>query len=164
MVTTVTLREPFEYYIWVIVLAVLLLITALLLTFFSAKKIYEQHTAMVKKAVPKIRKPKPRELRIIKGDYEKRLRDLSFGYSNQKIGKREAYQTLSSMIRGFVSEATGIDVEHYTKAEIEGFGIKSLNKLMDEYYVPEFAETEKSASKNFLLSCENALGVIRKWN
>ena len=48
--------------------------------------------------------------------------------------------------------------------EIKAFGIKSLDKLMNEYYVPEFAEDEKSREKNFLQSCDKSLGVIRKWN
>ncbi len=164
MVTTVTLREPFEYYIWVIVLAALFMILALVLLFFAAKRIYAQHAETVKNAVPRIVKPAPRQLQIIKIDYEKRLSDLATGYSGKTIGRREAYQRLSSTIRGFVAEVTGIDVERYTKTEIAAFGIKSLDKLMDEYYVPEFAEDEKGVSKNFLFSCENALGVVRKWN
>ena len=164
MVTTVTLRDPFEYYTWVIVLAALFLIIAIVLAFFSVKRIYEQRAAMAPKNVPRIIKPAPRQLQVIKIDYEKRLSDLASGYSQKTIGRREAYQRLSSTIRGFVAEVTGIDVERYTKTEIAAFGIKSLDKLMDEYYVPEFAEDEKGVSKNFLFSCDNALGVVRKWN
>lgn len=164
MVTTVTLRDPFEYYTWVIVLAVLFLIMAIVLAFFSVKRIYAQRVASAPKDVPRIVRPAPRQLQVIKIDYEKRLSDLSAGYSNKTIGRREAYQRLSSTIRGFVAEVTGIDVERYTKTEIATFGIKSLDKLMDEYYVPEFAEDEKGVSKNFVVSCNNALGVVRKWN
>ncbi len=164
MVTTVTLREPFEYYTWVIVVAALFLIGALLALFFSIKMLYDRQIKQPKKAMPKIKKPLPRALKVIKDDYEKRLGDISSCYRNKSISRREAYQRLSISIRGFVSEATGIDVEHYTREEIRSFGIKSLDKLMDEYYIPEFAEDEKSASKDVVASCDKALGVIRKWN
>ena len=164
MVTTVTLREPFEYSVWVIVAAALLFLGALLLLFITFKKIYVNRIRSGRKDIPKIKKPSPRALTVIKGDYERRLMELMEGYRKGIFSKRAAYQKLSITIRGFVSESTGIDVERFTKTEIKAFGIKSLDKLMNEYYVPEFAEDEKSREKNFLQSCDKSLGVIRKWN
>ena len=63
-----------------------------------------------------------------------------------------------------MQEATGINVENYTKAEIKVFGIKHLDNLMEEYYVPEFAEDEKAQNRDFANSCNTALGVIRTWS
>ena len=38
-----------------------------------------------------------------------------------------------------------------------------LDKLMEEYYVPEFAEDGRPISKELSESCEIAMGVIRTW-
>ena len=61
-------------------------------------------------------------------------------------------------------EVTGINVENFTLREVKAFGIKKLDTLMEEYYVPEFAEDEKAQDKDFLQSCNRAMGVIKAWS
>ena len=61
-------------------------------------------------------------------------------------------------------EATGLNVENYTKSEIKAFGIRQLDRLMEEYYIPEFAEDERARDKDFVSSCNKALGVVRAWS
>ena len=39
-----------------------------------------------------------------------------------------------------------------------------LDELMEEYYVPEFAEDEKAKDKDFAESCNKAVGVIKAWS
>ena len=48
---------------------------------------------------------------------------------------------------------TGINVENFTIKEVKAFGIKKLDVLMEEYYVPEFAEDEKAAYVALILFC-----------
>ena len=67
------------------------------------------------------------------------------------------------LIREFVCDATGIHVENYTVKEIKALGMKKLDMLMAEYYVPEFAEDGRPISKELSESCETAMGVIRTW-
>jgi hypothetical protein len=85
-------------------------------------------------------------------------------YNAKKITKRDGYQRLSIIIRGFVQETTGINVENYTLYEIKGLGIEKLNKLIEEYYVPEFAEDNRATKMSLEASCNSAMGVIKTWN
>ena len=63
-------------------------------------------------------------------------RDLREG----KTEPRFAYQRMSGAIRGFVYEATGVKVQKYTLYEIKQLRMHRLTQLIEEYYVPEFAE------------------------
>ena len=58
----------------------------------------------------------------------------------------------------------GINVETATIRDVKKLGIKHLDKLMEEYYVPEFAEEEKAEKKDLSASCNTAIGVIRSWS
>ncbi len=162
MVTTVSLQPPFEYYWWVIVIAILLMAGAVALCIYVLSKVISAKKAMQKKAV--IKTPPPRMLMDIKNHYMLQLQGLMNLYSSKQITKREAYQRLSLLIRGFVHESTGLNVENFTKSEIKAFGIKQLDQLMEEYYIPEFAEEEKSQNRDFNGSYQATLGVIKAWS
>ena len=163
MVTSVTLQEPFEYYWWVILIAAILAVAALAIVLYVLNKYFHIFSAFKKKKSI-IKTPPPKYLYQIKEDYAAKLQNLAIAYGNRTMDKRTAYQRLSLLIRGFVKEATGINVENYTKAEIKGFGIRHLDNLMEEYYVPEFAEEERAQNRDFVNSCNIALGVIRTWS
>ena len=118
-----------------------------------------------------VQKPAARKINMtpdvlyrIKGQYVGKVQALINAYRQNTISKRDGYQQLSAIIRSFVHEVTGINVENYTVTEIKAFGMKKLDALMEEYYVPEFAEDEKAQDKNFEASCYNALGVIKTWS
>ena len=115
---------------------------------------------------PKARKifMNPEILRRMKIEYTARIRSLLQGYSSGNISKRDGYQRLSAIIRSFVHEVTGINVENFTVKEVNGMGIRNLDVLLEEYSVPEFAEDEKAINKDFVASCNVAMGVIRSWS
>ena len=163
MVTTVTLQPPFEYYWWLIIIGILLLLGACTLCFLAFRRLYLQRPKKPKEAPPIIVRPTPQTLLEIKKKYTEQINILLDSYNKKSISKRDAYQRLSILIRGFVTDATGINVENYTKTEIQGFGIKSLDNLMNEYYIPEFGETERAKSKNFTASGNKTLKVIQSW-
>ena len=164
MVTTVTLQAPFEYSWWVPVLGLLLLAGAGVCLFFFARMLKQYMPEAKKKDMPKIKNLTPQELFLLKRKYEGQLQGLHKAYAGQQIEKREAYQDLSMLIREFVRDATGIHVENYTVKEIKSLGIRRLDMLMDEYYLPEFAEEFRAKHKDFSTSCNTALGVIRSWS
>ena len=163
MVTTVTLQPPFEYYWWLIIIGMLFLVGAGLLTFFALRKLFLQRPRQSGKEKPVIIKPTPQSLAVIKQKYSEQLQGLMTAYANKTISKRDGYQRLSLLIRGFVTDATGINVEIYTKTEIQEFGIKSLDNLMNEYYIPEFGEAERAKTRDFTASCNKTLKVIQSW-
>ncbi len=165
MVTTVKLQPPFEYSRWVLLISAFALALAVTLLIFSLVKINAMREKRVKK--PQVYRPPvmtPQMLLRIKGQYVERVQAICDKYGRQVITKRDGYQELSAVIRGFVHEATGINVENLTKAEVKALGIRKLDQLMEEYYVPEFAEDEKAREKDLLLSCNTAMGVIKAWS
>ena len=164
MVTTVTLQPPFEYYWWVILIAAILAAAAIAIVLYVLNKYFHIFSKLFSKPKSQIKTPPSKLLYQIKEDYIGQLQQLSLAYGSKSMDKRTAYQRLSLLIRGFVKEATGINVENYTKAEIKAFGIRHLDNLMEEYYVPEFAEEERASGRDFVNSCNIALGVIRTWS
>ena len=163
MVTTVTLRPPFEYYWWIILIAAVIGVVALFLLITALFRIIKIYIREKNAGKPVIKKPTRRELAIIKKDYTGRLSALAAAYNSKSIDMRNAYQRLSIEIRGFVAETTGINVDNYTKSEIKAIGIVPLDKLMDEYYIPEFGEDERSRGRDFMASCNRTLGVVKSW-
>ncbi len=161
MVTTVKQQPPFEYYWWIVLIVAIILAGGIALLIYTLNKYFELGLFSRKKNM--INKPPRKALIQIKNEYAQKLQSLVGEYSGGKIDKREGYQRLSFLIRTFVHEITGINVENYTKSEIKTLGMPQLDRLMEEYYVPEFAEEEKSLDKNFLESCNRAMGVIGTW-
>ena len=165
MVTTVKLQNPFEYSWWVTLIAVLLGLLALsaliffLIKLFSALRKKEASKPVARKIVMS-----PEMVARLKTQYIGRVQALLDSYKQNMNDKREGYQQLSALIREFVHEVTGINVENFTIREVKAFGIKKLDTLMEEYYVPEFAEDEKAQDKDFLQSCNRAMGVIKAWS
>ncbi|WP_207638117.1 hypothetical protein [Butyrivibrio sp. FCS006] len=166
MVTTVKLQHPFEYSWWVTLIAVVLGAIALTAIVFFLIKVF--NALRKKKEVPR---PAARKIAMspdmiyrVKNQYIGRVQALLNNYTQNKVDKREGYQQLSALIREFVHEVTGINVENFTIKEVKAFGIKKLDVLMEEYYVPEFAEDEKAKDKDFAESCNKAVGVIKAWS
>ena len=165
MQTTVTLRPPFEYSWWVILIGIavaalglFLLIRALYKIFYKGKKPKDEQKPL------EYKKPIPQRLLIIKKKYIARINKLRDDYGKEGMSKRDAYIKLSFIIRKYVHEATGIDVEKCTLTDVKSMGIRHLDKLMEEYYVPEFAEDNRTDSRDFVTSCNTAVGVISKWS
>ena len=165
MVTTVKLQDTFEYSGWQTAIAVALLVLALALIVVvvlgvikALKK--EKHVELKAKKL----RLTPERVFGLKGQYVSQVQALLKQYNNGEIDKRDGYQKLSNAIRGFVQEATGINVQNYTVKEVKAMGIRKLDLLMEEYYVPEFAEDEKAEDKDFVKSCSVAMGVIRSWS
>jgi hypothetical protein len=165
MVTTVKLKDTFEYSGWMIALAVIVtLIGIALLVFaivFTVRALKTEKPVVLK--AKKLRLT-PERIFGLKNQYVSQVQSLLQQYNVGKIDKRDGYQKLSGVIRGFIQEATGINVQNYTIKEVKAMGIRRLDKLMEEYYVPEFAEDEKAEDKDFVKSCNTAMGVIRSWS
>lgn len=166
MVTTVKLQHPFEYSWWVTLIAVVLGLIALSAIVFFLIKLFSALRKKKEAPRPVARKiaMSPEMIARVKTQYIGKVQALLGSYNQNRIEKREGYQQLSAIIREFVHEVTGINVENFTIREVKAFGIKKLDTLMEEYYVPEFAEDEKAKDKDFAESCNKAVGVIKAWS
>ncbi len=165
METTVTLQPPFEYALWVLIVGVVITIAAIALFIAAVVLIKKNRPITVANSnSPVYRQAAPRIVLDAKRRYCMQIQEILNSYEQNTITKREGYQRLSLIIRGFVHETTGINVENCTLIEIKKLGIPQLNELIQEYYVPEFAEDDRSGSAKLNGSCNRAMGVIKAWN
>ena len=167
MVTTVELQNVFEFSQWVSILAGGLIFLGIAI--FAG--------ILIRILLLGKKKEAPRQIPVSapvitnmnmapgnKNQYIQRIQDINNRYVKGTVSKRTGYQELSAVVREFVHEATGINVESLTAAEVKAMGISKLDVLMEEYYVPEFAEDEKAEKMNLSKACDRTEGVIRSWS
>ncbi len=162
METTVTLQPPFEYSLWVLVVFGVLLVAGIVLLIFALSKMKSSSSVQEKvdEQKPVYKNPGQLSLYNAKRKYVLQIQHLLADYSDKKISKRDGYQKLSLIIRGFVHDATKIDVTKCTLRDLKALKISKLDTLIEEYYVPEFGEDARSTEKSLEASCNRAMGVI----
>ena len=69
----------------------------------------------------------------------KKLASLYKEANKKTSNNRILYFKLSKIIREFVKKSTAINVVSLSKSEIKKLNIYALDKLMEEYYPPEFS-------------------------
>lgn len=151
MQVTTELRPLFSYSIIPIIIIIICIIGLLFFKKYLNKR--------------KIRKeifiPTQKNLLSIKRKYLMQIQKLATDINNKNISNRKAFQTLSSLIRNFIFEATNIKVQNYTLKEIRLVNLPILSELVSEYYDPEFS---KISGGNINLSLEKTKAVIERWN
>ena len=163
METTVTLQAALGYSWWLYLISAVLLVAAIVVFLNALKTHQEAQQADGVKEI-KVKTPAPRSVLNAKNKHLAQINALLNEYKAGSITKRTGYQRLSLIIRSFVHETTGINVENCTLREIESLGIQGLNELMKEYYVPEFGEDRRSQNADLSKSCKKTMGVISSWN
>lgn len=150
----VNLKAPFSYsWIPIIILLVVLLLPFLYLLLkklgvFNLKK-------------NNILNFTAKDINSIRYKYLNKLNDLEKSLNDKKITSRKAYQELSMLIRLFVYELTGLEVQSCTLKDIKKLNIPVLYELIKEYYDPEFSKISKG---NIKASIEKTKEVISRWN
>ena len=146
------LRPMFSYSLWPIIICIIIIIVLIILIKLKAfKRKKKELPIIVKKA----------NIYEIKNKYLKLIDNLEEDVNNNKINNRLAYQKLSSLIRNYIYEATGLKVQNYTLKDIEAINMPVLYELVSEYYDPEFSVISKG---NILNSITKTRKVIEKWN
>lgn len=97
----------------------------------------------------------------VKQVYVRKLKKIDDEFRTGKISSRDGYQLLSAIIRDFLIEYKGIDVSTKTLAEIRGMNIPRLERLLEEYYEPEFS---KESTRHLEYSVERTIEAIEEWN
>ncbi|MBR5336971.1 MAG: hypothetical protein IK152_03210 [Lachnospiraceae bacterium] len=161
METTVTLQAPFEYDLWVIILGIVLIALSLLL--FVRIIISIRKREKKSRIIPEYKPATPMEVYGARDRAISRIQRIMDDFREKRITKREGYQKLSLVIRSFVHDTTGINVEVRTLEEIKTLGMPGLNALIEEYYMPEFAEDGKADNTGLWASCNKTIGVIQAW-
>jgi len=88
------------------------------------------------------------------------FKDKTVNIQKNIISNREAYQSLSKLIRMFIYEMTNIKVQNYTLGDIKNINIHILYELVKEYYSPEFSRESKG---DIISSIEKTRKVMEVW-
>lgn len=151
MQVTTDLRPMFSYsLLYILLLIVLIILLYVLYRRTDTKEIKEEVIPIV-----------PDNLGLIKKKYLKKIDKLSEDATSGEITSRQAYQTLSKIIRNFIYEATNIKVQNCTLKEIKSLDMPKLSELVSEYYDPEFSKVSEG---NIVSSIKKTRTVIEKWN
>ncbi len=151
---TVELQESFSY--WPVILLIIVGIIGTLLILFlpliPRKK---------KQRVPVPKATAPKNPVSLKEKYIRTLTDIEKKHSEGKITDRQAFQSVSRVVRDFVYAFTGIKVQNYTLMEIHAAKMPRLYELISQCYIPEFAVNSDS---NVYEVINKARKVISEWN
>lgn len=162
MPISVNLQDMFSYSLLLTIGLGLLVVIPIVILLIVKLKGYKLPKRK-KKAKPV--QPKPVSKRTsdqIRAYYLKMINEIEKKYNNKEIDDREAYLQLSSAVRGFVQERTGVRAMNLTLHEISGLGMPSLHNLIAEFYRPEFSFESENA--NTPKSITDARTVVEKWN
>jgi len=165
MPTTVDLQEPLSFSLLLtvilIVLAVLPPVIWLILKLLKIKLPEKKQKPVQEEEAPIVMKP-VRPIEVLKREYLLKIDAVESKYKEKQIDAREAHIQMSSIVREFVNDATGVNVRNFTLREIQKLNMPNLSKLISEFYSPEFAfGTEDIQIED---SFSNARQVIREWN
>lgn len=165
MPTTVDLQKPLSFsLVLTVVFIILAVLPPLIYIIWKLSKFKVPEKKVKPKEETVIEQPKKprRAIEEMKRDYLMKIDAIETKYRNSEIDAREAHIRMSTVVRGFVNEATGVNVKNYTLREIEKLDMPDLTKLIGEFYSPEFAfGTEDDVIED---SFGNARQVIREWN
>ena len=145
------LRPMFSYSVWPIIVVIIIIVILIILLKIKFKKKAKKPPIIIKKE----------NIYVIKNKYLELIDNLEDCVNNNLIENRLAYQKLSSLIRNYIFETTGIKVQNYTLKDIEGINMPVLSELVREYYDPEFAIISKG---NILNSIKKTRKVVEKWS
>lgn len=162
MPISVSLQDMFAYSaVLTIILVVLVAIPLLVFLFFKLKgfKLPERKKKKAEAPKPYVRK---RSIQEIKSDFLMQITAIETKYKNNEIDDREAYIRLSTVVRSFVQEMTGIKAVNLTLSEIQELGLPKLADLIAEFYRPEFAYESEGADT--IRHIADARTVVTQWN
>lgn len=152
MLVYVDLEDLFTYSILrVIIILILFILINIPLIMYIIKKGKKQNVFV----------PSYISFTSVKNRYLQQIDKLQNNFINNKISKRKAYQELSSIIRHFVFEVTGIKVHTKTLEEIKSLNIPYLKELIEEFYLPEFSLL---TGKDIKKSIEKTRKVVELWH
>ena len=159
MPITIELQNMYNYSIWIVLVAIVLVLLVGVLGIFLLKK---SKQPVVVKEVPKAEpEPAPVPKETIKQKYSREIDELEKQYRDGKIGNRKAYQKLSVILRKFVHELTGVKVHNYTLTEINKANMPDLSAIIDDCYAPEFSVDKDG---DFYNTMNKARMVIEQWH
>lgn len=162
MSISVSLQDPLSYstdLLFILLVAVIVPIIIIVLVRLILSKPPMKTQKKVKPAP--VEKPASNMDRL-RQKYLIKIDAVDRDYQDCKIDERESYIRLSSIVRNFVHEATGVNTQNLTLSEIERLSMPALHGLISVFYRPEFAY--ETGDIDVAASFNDARRVIREWN
>lgn len=156
MESTVSLQEPFSYALWPVVVMGVLAVSALVFwtVMWIRRYLQKKNTAPIKVKI------RPVDIEKVRQKYISELDAIYDDFMQGRGDIRKAYQSMSTCIRRFVHEVTGIKVQNCTLTDIGTLGMPLLYNLVQEYYAPEFAQRSEGDVIN---SLNKTRSLIERW-
>lgn len=81
-----------------------------------------------------------------------------------ELTERAAYQQMSVVVRGFVSEVTGLPTHTMALADLRIIGIPHLAETIALMYPPEFGPGDDEAEEPLPATLDRARKLVARWN
>ena len=153
---SVFLQDPFDlsrYWIWIglgLILAAVIL--RLFFKFLLTKDI---------RLKGRLRSPlKMIRMFFSKRRHSKKIRKIESQFKEGTLDRRAAHQEMSREIRQFVQDVSGKPMESLVYSEIRLMGYPKLTRLIEDFYVPEFASTSDAQTEDMI---QKSKELIKEW-
>lgn len=158
MNTSVEMRGPIAPTVTYVVVCFLVMCILWTIYFLLKKKPQKQKKQKPVKQVKKETTQVPVD--AAKKETIKQFKQIQKEYESDTLSRQDAYQKMSSLLRGFVDETLGLKTRYMSLQELKTLGRRDLADLIEEYYEPAFSQ---SSDKDVLQSIQHTIKVIEKW-
>lgn len=159
---TVNLQKPMQYSLLALIIALLIAFTPLiwkiikyLIEYFKTG----EKTEKVKEVKEEPFVPR-KSLFVLKDEYLRIIDAIETKYNNGEIDTRELHLQLSSTVKKFIYEVTGVKTQAFVLSDFERNKMPEMQALLEIFYAPEFAPESVIQQR----SADNARKVVREWN
>ncbi|WP_285724415.1 hypothetical protein [Psychromicrobium xiongbiense] len=149
---------PLDYgplWIAVAVLAVVLALAGYFWVFYSTRKLRPAPAGGSSSPLP------PRKLPGLRERYLARIAEVYSAYQRGGLPARQAHQELSSAVRGFAQELTGLRTDRMTLAELRAAGLPVVGDAVEVFYPGEFGVQDDCSVEH---STQVAAQVVSTWS
>lgn len=158
---TVKLQKPMQYSLLALILALFVVLSPWIwkLVKYIISKLETEEKVKVKTEIEIPFEPR-KSLYALKEEFIKRIDAIENSFNNSEIDSREMHQKLSSTVKQFVYEVTGIKTQTFVLSDFERNKMPQMQELLEIFYAPEFAPESVMNQQ----SADNARKVVREWN
>lgn len=156
---TVKLQNPFSYALWPIILlgiCILGIVAVLIILKLNLK--FKRKPAVAK---PVLQPVSTQDIHGLQMKYLKELDTVEQEFRKGSLSIRKAYQRMSSIVRRFVQERTGVKTHTYTLEDIRKSNMPRLEGIVGEFYSPEFSVKSEG---DVFEALEKSRRMIEEWN
>lgn len=158
---TVKLQKPMQYSLIALIIALLVVLAPLIWQLIKYIKSKNNAPKVIKeKEAPKEVFVPRKTLYQLKEEYIKLIDAIEKKYINSEIDSRELHLELSSAVKKFVEEVTGVSASSFVLSDFAKHKMPTIEGLLEVFYAPEFAPESVMEQQ----SADNARKVVREWN